>query len=95
MNPEGLYTYQFDPNGQEVDTRRHLETPYISIKYQCLQKHVGHILYEKLHFPKNRQTLFFYFLFQCILYYAKLNFKLGISYDIFLSDTPCKTKTVF
>jgi hypothetical protein len=60
-----------------------------------LQKRVGHILYEKLHFPIFVNNLFSYFLVQCILYYAKLNFKSGIFYDFFLSDEPFKTKTSF
>jgi hypothetical protein len=58
MSPEGLYAYQFDPHGQEVDTRRYLEIIHISFKYQCLHKRVGHVLYEKLHFPKNRKKMF-------------------------------------
>jgi hypothetical protein len=41
--------------------RRYLETSYISFKYQCLHKRVGHITYKKLHFPKIRKKLFFLF----------------------------------
>jgi hypothetical protein len=95
MSPEGIYAHQFDPHGQEVDTRRYLEILHISFKYQCLHKRVDIFYTRNCISQKIVKKVFSHFIVQCTLYYAKLNFKLVYFITLFFSDRLFKTKTSF